>query len=146
MKINVTNKVELRQRSEKFNDIFSDSTNTNPTSNPYSIGFDEQQTSVLTESEDLVNQRVEEIKKISQTVKELAEITRQLNEMVMEQGTIIDRIDYNLETTENHVEKAVEEIKTAEKYQKAMRVKIIVLILLLLILGAIIILILKIAL
>ena len=38
----------------------------------YSLGFDETQLNMLTESEDMVNQRVAEIKKIAKTVQELS--------------------------------------------------------------------------
>ena len=65
--------------------------------------------------------------------------------LVHEQGTIIDRIDYNVEHTEKQVEKAVEEIQIAERYQKASIVKVVVLVLAGLIIGALIILIIKVS-
>ncbi|ELP88191.1 syntaxin-16, putative [Entamoeba invadens IP1] len=134
--------LKLKQRTKKFDDCFSNGED----EGVYSFGFDEKQVGMLTESEELVNSRVEEIKKIAKTVQELAEMTRELNSLVHEQGTIVDRIDYNIQHTEKHVAKAVQEIKQAEKYQKATRVKIIVLILLLLIVGGVIVLVLKVAL
>ncbi|BFU20766.1 syntaxin putative [Entamoeba histolytica] len=134
--------LKLKQRTKKFDDCFT----TEGEEGVYSFGFDEKQLNMLSESEEMVDQRVAEIKKIAKTVQELAEMTQQLNMLIHEQGTIIDRIDYNIDHTEHQVSKAVEEIKQAETYQKATRVKIIVLILLILILGAIIVLVLKVAL
>ena len=134
--------LKLKQRTSKFADCFTNEED----EGTYNFGFDDDQLNMLAESEDLVNQRVAEIKKISQTVQELAEMTRELNMLVHEQGTIIDRIDYNIETTEKHVEKAVEEIQQAEKYQKASRVKMVVLILGIMIIIGLIVLVCKITL
>ena len=132
--------LKLKQRTSKFADCFTDE---NEFDGGYTFGFDDDQLNMLEESTDLVNQRVAEIKKITQTVAELAEMTSQLNMLVHEQGTIIDRIDYNVEHTEKQVEKAVEEIQIAERYQKASIVKVVVLVLAGLIIGALIIFIIK---
>ena len=95
------------------------------------------------ETEQFVDQRVSEIKKIAKTVQDLAEITAQLHALVFEQGTIVDQIDYNVEHAEHNVQKAVEELAVAEKHQKALRVKIAVLILLILILIGVVVLVVK---
>ena len=41
------------------------------------------------------------------------------------QGTILDRIDYNVEQASTHVEKGLEQLQKAEKYQKSRKVIII---------------------
>jgi len=42
------------------------------------------------------------------------------------QGTILDRIDYNVEQTATHVEKGQMQLQKAEKYQKKNRKMIII--------------------
>ncbi|KAL7719880.1 Syntaxin-16 [Entamoeba marina] len=59
--------IKLKQRTQKFDDCFS----MGEDHNDYSFGFDEKQLTMLSESEDLVNQRVEEIKKITKLFKTL---------------------------------------------------------------------------
>lgn len=46
---------------------------------------------------------------------------RDLSVLVIDQGTILDRIDYNIEQTSEHVEKAVEQLQKADKHQKNSR-------------------------
>ncbi len=43
--------------------------------------------------------------------------------LIVEQGTILDRIDYNLEQTQSHVSQAVENFVDAEKSQRKARTK-----------------------
>lgn len=38
-----------------------------------------------------------------------------MNELVIEQGSLIDRIDYNIEETFNHVEKGIGHLKGADE-------------------------------
>jgi len=117
--------IKLKQRTKKFDDCFTQEGE----EGVYSLGFDETQLNMLTESEDMVNQRVAEIKKIAKTVQELAEMTQELNMLVHEQGTIIDRIDYNIENASYDTEAAVEELQQASNYQKKARTKMFIIIL-----------------
>ena len=61
---------------------------------------------------------------------ELSEIFKDLSMMIVDQGTILDRIDYNLEMTEHHVEKAVENLTEASQSQKKARQKMCIYLLL----------------
>jgi syntaxin 16 len=45
----------------------------------------------------------------------LAELFRDLNLMVIDQGTLLDRVDYNIEQMATDVRGAVEELETATK-------------------------------
>lgn len=60
-----------------------------------------------------------EIKAILDSVKELNEMFQDLHELVVEQGTMLDRIDYNLQQSLVHTTKAVKELKKAEEHQEA---------------------------
>ena len=42
---------------------------------------------------------LQEIVRVAQSINELATLFRELNVLVIEQGSIIDRIDYNIEQT-----------------------------------------------
>lgn len=53
--------------------------------------------------------------------------------MVIDQGSILDRIDFNLETANVNLEAAHEELKKADKYQSGNKAKVLIIILLLLV-------------
>jgi hypothetical protein len=48
---------------------------------------------------------------------DLAVLFKELATLVVEQGTILDRIDHNMETTVEATQKGVKELQDAEKYQ-----------------------------
>ena len=49
--------------------------------------------------------------------------------MVVDQGTILDRIDYNVENASVQVEKGLQQLQKAEKHQKKNRKMLIIVIL-----------------
>jgi len=67
------------------------------------------------------DQRHQEIIKIAQSINELATLFRELNVLVIEQGTILDRIDYNLEQTCVKVKSGTAELVKANNYSKKNR-------------------------
>lgn len=81
-------------------------------------GFNSTQLQVLENTEQLVNSRGEDIVKIAKNVEELAQIFKDLAALVIEQGTILDRIDYNMEIALDHTKKGMKEMTQAETYQK----------------------------
>ena len=68
-----------------------------------------------------VNQRDQEIAAIAKSIEELATIFKELSVLVIDQGTILDRIDYNMEIVVDKVEQGVVELEKAVKYQKSSR-------------------------
>jgi syntaxin 16 len=58
----------------------------------------------------LDNERDEQINKLVDTINQLAQLFKQMNELVIEQGTILDRIDYNMEQALFHTRKGKEEL------------------------------------
>jgi syntaxin 16 len=62
-----------------------------------------------------IAQREQEINDIANGIIELADIFRDLQTMVIDQGTMLDRIDYNVERT-------VVEVKAAEKELTTVRI------------------------
>lgn len=62
-------------------------------------GFTSAQLAMVDISTDLINERDTEIRKIVETIAELAQIMRDLSTLVVEQGTMLDRIDHNIQQT-----------------------------------------------
>uniref|UniRef100_A0A2H8TQB2 Syntaxin-16 n=1 Tax=Melanaphis sacchari TaxID=742174 RepID=A0A2H8TQB2_9HEMI len=62
-----------------------------------------------------------EANQISSSVLELNNIFKDLAHMVVQQGSVLDRIDYNIEQTEIRVKKGAAELIKAEKYHRSNR-------------------------
>lgn len=82
-----------------------------------------------------IDQREREIEKIAQGVIDLSNIFQELNSMVIDQGSLLDRIDYNVERTAEHVKGADKELTVATGYQKKSTKRKIILLLVLLVVG-----------
>jgi syntaxin 16 len=50
---------------------------------------------------------------------------KEFNQLVVHQGTLLDRIDFNLETTHNYAKEGVTHLKVAETAQSCSRITII---------------------
>jgi len=71
--------------------------------------------------EDIHKLRTHEFEKISRNVAEVAELFRELNELVTVQQESIDLIEDNISSTKEKVKEAEQELVKAEKYQKKSR-------------------------
>ena len=60
-----------------------------------------------------LDQRTNEISAIAQSITDLAELFKDLSSLVIDQGTLLDRIDYNVEQLGVDIKGAVEELKEA---------------------------------
>ncbi|ORX65213.1 t-SNARE [Anaeromyces robustus] len=69
-------------------------------------------------TDQIVSAREKEINEISKSINELLGIFRELQTMVIDQGTILDRIDYNIEQVDTNMENATVQLTKATKYQK----------------------------
>ncbi|KAK3815638.1 MAG: t-SNARE [Linnemannia elongata] len=132
--------VELRHK-----DIFSavQPINSSISDDPEEGGFTGAQQAFAEQSNATITQREQEINHISKSIFQLADIFKDLQTMVIDQGTLLDRIDFNVEQASVHLQDAVYELDEGEKYQKKARNRKIILLLILLIVGLFIVLIFK---
>ncbi|XP_012217421.1 syntaxin-16 [Linepithema humile] len=100
-------------------------TESNEASNDYWQKNQQRQDSVLLQLEEpedrmkLALEREEQIGSIVQSIADLKHIFKDLAVMVQDQGTILDRIDYNIEQTQVQVHEGYKQLKKADSYQKA---------------------------
>ena len=66
----------------------------------------------------VIEERDQEVAKILGSIHELAQIMKDLSVLVIDQGTILDRIDYNLENTGSRMQEGVVQLKKAERAQR----------------------------
>lgn len=64
-----------------------------------------------------------EIEELAESVRDLAVLFKELSTLVIEQGTIIDRIDYNVETALVSTQKGRKHLVSARKAQKSNRAR-----------------------
>jgi len=104
-----------------------------------------QQTSQkhLTSNDAAIMQREREITEIAQGIIELADIFKELQGMIIDQGTMLDRIDYNVERMAVDVKAADEVLRVVSGCQQRRTERRIILLLILLVVGMFILLLLK---
>ncbi|KAI9837785.1 MAG: hypothetical protein M1819_006719 [Sarea resinae] len=104
-----------------------------------------QQTSQtrLASNDAAIIQREREITDIAKGIIELADIFKELHTMVIDQGTMLDRIDYNVERMAVDVKAADTELTVATGYQRKTTKRKAILLLLLIVVGLFILLLVK---
>lgn len=101
------------------------------------------QQKMLHSNDAVISQREQEIEDIAQSIIELSDLFRDLQNMVIDQGTMLDRIDYNVERMNTDVKEAAKELKVASGYQRKSTKRKIILLLILIIAGMFILLLIK---
>lgn len=91
----------------------------------------------------VIAQREQEINDIAKGIIELSDIFKDLQAMVIDQGTMLDRIDYNVERMATDVKGAEKELIVATNYQKRYTKRKIILLLILIIFGLFVLLLIK---
>jgi len=97
--------------------------------NIISRGFTPEQMKMLETFERSQQDRTAEILEIAKSVNELALLFNELNVLIVEQGSLLDRIDYNVDQTVNNLTSSKKHLDDAEKYQKRSTTALCVLIL-----------------
>ena len=80
--------------------------------------FNEHQMAKVKKSEAFTVEREKEIQQVVESVNELAQIMKDLSVLVIDQGTIVDRIDYNIQNVATTVEDGLKQLQKAERTQK----------------------------
>eukprot|EP00320_Phaeocystis_rex_P020900 CAMPEP_0119092048 /NCGR_PEP_ID=MMETSP1178-20130426/158522_1 /TAXON_ID=33656 /ORGANISM="unid sp, Strain CCMP2000" /LENGTH=323 /DNA_ID=CAMNT_0007075599 /DNA_START=16 /DNA_END=987 /DNA_ORIENTATION=- len=94
--------------------------------------FNSQQTMALVLAEQMSDERSKQIEQVAESVSELAGIFKEIQVLVIDQGTILDRIDFNIEMAADKVTAATVEIDKANQIQKKSRAMLCIYLLLLL--------------
>jgi syntaxin 16 len=81
-------------------------------------GFTPQQLSLWRHAETHAGARYQEARRIARSIEELSGVMRDLATLVIEQGTVIDRIDYNIEQADVQAERALKQLQQARRTQK----------------------------
>ena len=63
------------------------------------------------------HEREREIEEIANSISDLSHVFKDLSTMVITQGTLVDRIDYNIDQTFLSVREGFSELKSAEQSQ-----------------------------
>jgi len=71
--------------------------------------------------DEIAKERDEGINILVNNINELSMIFKDLSALVLHQGTILDRIDYNIEQAKEHTGKGVQELAKADKHQRSTR-------------------------
>ncbi|KFK37979.1 hypothetical protein AALP_AA3G054500 [Arabis alpina] len=80
--------------------------------------FSEHQMSKIKKNEEISVEREKEIQQVVESVNELAQIMKDLSALVIDQGTIVDRIDYNIQNVASTVEDGLKQLQKAERTQR----------------------------
>ena len=62
-----------------------------------------------------LDQRTNEITQIASSISELADLFRDLGNLVVEQGTVLDSVEYNVQMTARELKGAEEELVVAQR-------------------------------
>jgi len=92
-------------------------------------GLTTSQLLMVEENNVMVRQREKEINKMVQSITDLNLIFKELAGMVAEQGSVLDRIDYNIELSASSVEVGLQELHKAEKHHKKNRKMMVIFVL-----------------
>lgn len=95
----------------------------------------------LQENSTFVKEREREILNITKSIVEVNQVFKDLADLVVDQGTVLDRIDYNIEQSSVRVKSALKSVKKAEQYQRKSRKMTIIVVLAVIIIFLLIILI-----
>jgi len=104
----------LRGRQQRGRQIPIDDDSEDDTK--FDVGFTPEQTKIAEQASHSQSQRDQDIKDIVKSITELSSIFKDLSILVIEQGTVLDRIDYNIESVSHHVKEGVRELIAVSEF------------------------------
>lgn len=81
------------------------------------------------ENTQFVREREQEVNAIVKSIMDLNSIFKDLSQMVVDQGTVLDRIDYNIEQTSIQVYEGFKQLQKADAYQRKNRKMCVIIVL-----------------
>ncbi|KAJ2774149.1 Integral membrane protein SED5 [Coemansia nantahalensis] len=110
----------LSRRKDANSDVFAASPDHERTAaaRKFDMTLTDEQLLVVEADDAAVTQREGELATIHESITELAAVFGQMQEMVIDQGTLLDRIDYNVETAAVNVAAAADELVVADRHHK----------------------------
>lgn len=112
---------------ENLNISFSGNTHILDQKNEYDMFtdqmFGEQVNEMITTSEQDIKKRNSDLKKVADTVVDLHTIFKELSVMLVDQGTVLDQIDYNIDVTLDKSEHGLKKLKILQKRESDKRAK-----------------------
>jgi syntaxin 16 len=130
---------KLKSRKENFNRIMPDleiDMHSNPfgDQNDPDKNFDqisltsEDQLQLTTQNVEYLEKRDKEIREVLRSIEDVNEIFRDVAQLISNQGTILDQIEYNIETTVVQLEQGNKHLaKAVEHKQRGLKFKLIIL-------------------
>jgi syntaxin 16 len=113
--------IDLNDTNGRGSDDFFWSGGTNTNNNSSQHHQHQSSALVVDDLTEAVQSRDQEIIKIAQSIEELGSIFKELAVLVIDQGTILDRIDYNMETVVESTKTGIQQLEKAERSQKNAR-------------------------
>jgi len=106
------------ERSQQYFSTFQGEDDDGLLMDETSVGsWSKQDVVLMEENNKSLRKREKEIGHIVESIQDLNTIFKDLAQMVSEQGEIVDRIDYNIESTSIKVEEGLKQLKLAAKHQ-----------------------------
>ena len=100
---------------------YTDDNNINSSESFFNNKDEENKNFLYTKEDDInlqIKKRDEDITVLAKSISELSDIFKDLQSVVQEQGTILDRIDYNINLSYENTQQGLNSIKKAEEHQK----------------------------
>ena len=111
--------IEEEEDNNNFLELYDISTNNSDNNDNIINDSDANQNFLMKEEPDqLLQKRENELNEIVRGVNKLQELFKDLHIIVIEQGTILDRIDYNIDVGFNNVSKGKKKIIEADEHHK----------------------------
>ncbi|XP_036915870.1 syntaxin-16 isoform X3 [Sturnira hondurensis] len=98
------------ERSQRFFDTAVPLTDDGEDDTLYDRGFTDEQLVLVEQNTLMVEEREREVRQVVQSISDLNAIFRDLGAMIAEQGTVLDRIDYNVEQSCIRTEDGLKEL------------------------------------
>lgn len=116
----------LKEQSSFVRQFFPEDNSDQSGAPMLNAAFTEEQMRMLEEAEQTADQRTQQVARIAKSVNDLAQLMHEMQVLVVEQGSVLDRIDYNVEHALEDIKAGVKEVDSAEDYQKRDRACLII--------------------